>query len=71
MVRRVLYYDAVDGHFKMAELRELDRIADNEEDDMRAQWLEAEAARIKRENRERAVNRALGVACLVAAGVLR
>ena len=52
------------------EQRELDRIADNERDAMQAQWLAAEAARIKRENREKALNRALGCACLIAAGVL-
>jgi hypothetical protein len=70
MVRRGLRFDSIDGVWRMDEQRYEDMITDQEVDAMRAQWLQTEARRIKREDRERVVNRALGCACVVAAFVL-
>jgi hypothetical protein len=62
------------------EQRELDRIADNNEDDMRAQWLEAEAKRIRDEHRRHVFDVVAGfvlgvvlivLICVVLSGVMR
>jgi hypothetical protein len=70
MVRRGLRFDSIEGMWSMDEQRYEDMITDQVVDTMRAQWLQTEARRIKREDRERVVNRALGFACVVAAFVL-
>jgi hypothetical protein len=78
MVRR-LRFDAVVGYFVMEQIEE-DRITDNYEDDMRAEWLEAEGKRIRDEQRRHVVDVAagfvlgvvlIGLVCVVLSGVLR
>jgi hypothetical protein len=79
MVRRELRYDAIAGSFVM-EQREEDRITDNYEDDMRAQWIEAEGKRMRADERRHVVDVAagfvlgvvlIGLVCVVLSGAIR
>jgi hypothetical protein len=70
VVRRELRYNAIEGCFEMAELRELDK-EDDEVIDMQARWIEAEAARIKRQRRIGMIENGLAfVALLLVAAIV-
>lgn len=78
MVRR-LRFDAVSGYFVMEQIEE-DRITDNYEDDMRAEWLEAEGKRIRDDDRRHVVDVVagfvlgvvlIGLVCVVLSGGMR
>lgn len=79
MIRRTLRFDSIDGMWRMDEQQYEEMITDNEFDAMQAQWIADEAARIKRQRRDAAINRALTFAIalvviglvLIVLGVLR